>query len=308
MGTWYGLAALLILACVMAGGCTELDHLLGTVELAVCDGNAARIADIDRDHCVQDAAIRMGDVELCREIAYAPPRTKCVMLIAEKSGDAMVCDQMENHPGSGEYSRLECLQRVAAKTGDASVCDGIGNDAVSYMFTGRITKETCIAAAGGPESGQSLTAIYAHNKDKYAYCQDLAYTEIFGHAPETGDGSKKAEVGAKLKSDYTLEYEGFVERGSTPPVTLRDGDILVLGFSGAPDPSDASHYAVADGGRVLQVLSFRNPATGKQEGTLDQPRDLSYFFTTRTVTNPYSGETSTSPQVYQYYKVYRKKA
>jgi hypothetical protein len=278
MGTWNVLAALLVLACVMAGGCTESDQILGTVELAACDGNAARIADIDRDHCVQDAAIRMGDVELCREIAYAPPRTKCVMLIAEKAGDATVCEQMENHPGSGEYSRLECLQRVAAKTGDASVCDTIGTDSVSYMFTGRITKETCIDAAGGPESEQSLAEIYDQNKDKYAYCQDLAYTEVFGHAPEVSGGSKKSDVGAKLESDYTLVYEGSVAAGSTPQVSLRDGDILVFGFSTAPDPSNAPHYAVAEGGNVLQVRTFRIPGnrkTGRDAGPA--PRSLLFL-------------------------------
>jgi hypothetical protein len=290
---------------------TLLDPAVGMAEQGFCTAVDPGAAGIDRDHCIQNAAIRKSDPDLCKDIEYPPPRTKCVMLIAEKEGNKAICEQMEDHPGPGEYSRLECLQRVAVKTGDSSVCDLMGTATVSYMFTGEVSKATCyekVGTAGSP----SLQQIYNKDKENFEYCQDLAYAQIFHKPPPSSEGlsafaksvqggQRKAEVGDALNTAYKIEAQGYVVKGSAPSIDLRDGDIIVFGFDSYPDPKNAPHYAVAESGKILQVLAWG------QGGSLDQPRDPAWFFNTRTVTNPYTGETSTSPKVYQYYIQYRKK-
>ncbi|WAC04727.1 MAG: hypothetical protein OS112_09745 [Methanoregula sp.] len=299
--------AFLLIAVVVSAGCIELEWILGMGEEAACGGTAAKVADIDPDHCYQDAAIRKGDTELCNKIESAPPRTKCIMLIAEKNGDKSICAQMENHPGSGEYSRIECLQRVAVKTGDSSICDEIGTDSVSYMFSGMISKETCYEKTG-TGTAKSLNTMYQQNKDNFVFCQDIAYAQIYGKPSTSTSGSQKSDVGSHLtnQNEYTVVASGRVEPGSAPSVDLKSGDIIVFGFDAAPDPRNAPHYAVAQGDKVAQILSWRNPSTGQQAGAYDT-KDFSWFFSQRTVTNPYTKEAQTSPQIYKYYIVYRKK-
>jgi hypothetical protein len=304
------LPAVLLLAAVLSSGCFELDLLLGTGEAVICQNVPVDAVGVDRDHCVQDAAIRKSDAELCADIERPPPESKCYMLIAEKEMDPSYCEDMEDNPGpTGEYSRLECLQRVAIAAGDPSVCEKMGSARSSGMFAS-FSREDCLRAVG---AGKTAVDIYNANRDRYEYCQDLAYTQIFKKPPDsTADlgpankiaagGERKAAVGSKLLADYTVTAEGRVEKGSSPQVTLQDGDIIVFEFDGAPDPKNAAHYAVVQGGTIRQVLAF------KQGGALDQqPRDLSWFFDTRTVTNPYTGVTSTSPRIYQYYTVYHRK-
>jgi len=233
------------------------------------------------------------------------------MLIAEKEMDPTACDQMKDHPGpTGEYSRLECLQRVAIAAGDPSVCENMESGSSSSMFSGTFSRENCLKAVG---SGKSLTDYYTQNKDQYEYCQDLAYTQIFHKPPDPTDhlsmplkaneGSKRKEaVGEKLISDYEVTSQGSVEKGQAPSVNLNNGDIVVFEFDHEPDPKSAAHYAVVEDGKIRQVLAFG------QGGALDDtPRDIGWFFDTRTVTNPYTGTTSTSPRVYQYYTVYHRK-
>jgi|GEM_PF-1270615 len=298
---------LTLFAAALVCGCMELNWVLGTGEEMACSGTAVKIANVDPDHCYQDAAIRKSDSVLCEKIESPPPRTKCYMLIAEKDGDKDVCEKMQNYPGSGEYSRLECLQRVAVKTGDPTVCDEIGTASVSYMFTGVISKETCYEKVGSVP-GAPLENMYLQNKENFVFCQDLAYAQIYGKPSGSTSGAQKSDVGAHLTNpnEYYVVAQGHVEKGIAPAVDLKDGDILVLGFGEMPNPSNAPHYAVAQGGNVGQILSWKNPDTSQQQGFYDA-KPLGWYFSTRTVTNPYTGAMSTSPQVYQNYIIYRKK-
>jgi len=297
----------LLFAAALVCGCAQLDLVLGTGEQMACGGTAAKVANIDPDHCYQDAAIRKGDTELCKKIERAPPRTKCIMLIAEKNGDKSVCGQMEDYPGPGEYSRLECLQRVAVKTNDPTVCDLMGTASVSYMFTGEVSKQSCCKAVSSGCSS-SVEQMYNKNKENFVFCQDLAYAQIYGKPSDSTTGSQKSDVGTRLTNtnEYYVVAQGRVEKGGVPQVTLKDGDILVLGFDETPDPKNAPHYVVAQGGKVGQILSWKNPNTNQQQGFYDT-EDLGWYFSTRTVTNPFTKASSTSPQVYQNYIVYRKK-
>lgn len=304
------LLALVLGAAALSAGCFEIDLILGSAEAGICTTVPLDSVGVDRDHCIQDAAIRKSDAELCADIERPPPESKCHMLIAEKEMDPAYCDRMKDNPGpTGEYSRLECLQRVAIAAADPSVCEQMGSSRSSSMFSGTFSKEDCLTAVG---TGKGVTDYYHENTDRYVYCQDLAYTEIFRKPPDSlenlgpaarayAGGQRKAEVGEKLLDGYVVGSRGYVEKGQAPQVTLQDGDIIVFGFDAAPDPKNAPHYAVAQDGKVLQVLSF------PQGGVLDEPREIAWFFDTRTVTNPATGTTSTSPRVYQYYTVYQKK-
>jgi hypothetical protein len=306
----YPLLVFFLIAAVISSGCMELDLLLGTIEAGICTNADLSSAGVDRDHCIQDAAIRKSDEELCRDIERPPPESKCYMLIAEKERDPSYCENLEDNPGpTGEYSRFECLQRVAIAAGDPSICDKMGSASASMMIGGVFNKESCLREVG---TGKSLTDYYEENKDRYEYCQDLAYTQIFRKPPDSTDGlsfpvkvyaggQRKAAVGERLLSDYDGSVRGEVEKGSSPSVELRDGDIIVFGFDDYPDPKNAPHYAVVEKGKVRQVLAFG------EGGALDQPRDIGWFFDTRTVHNPYTGNDVTSKNVYQYYIVYHKK-
>jgi hypothetical protein len=196
---------------------------------------------------------------------------------------------------------------VAVKTGDPSVCDEIGTASVSYLGTGQISRETCYEKAGG-KGTVSLARMYEQNPANFEFCEDLAYAQIYGRAPPATQGSHKSDVGARLTNtnEYYVVSQGYVAPGTTPNVDLKNGDILVLGFDAAPDPGNANHYAVVQGSNVSQILSWKDPATNRQAGYLDSQK-LSWYFTTREVTNPYTQERKTSPQVYKYYIQYRKK-
>lgn len=293
--------AFILRGVIVSAGCVQLEWVLGTGEEAACSGTAVKVANIDPDHCYQDAAKRKGDTELCKKIESAPPRTKCIMLIAEKNGDKSVCAQMEDYPGAGEYSRNECLQRVAVKTCDSSVCDEIGTASVSYMFTGMISKETCLEKVGGG-SRQSLEQMYTKNSENFRQCQDLAYAAVFNTAPTTTRGSSKQEVGEKLlSSSYTITSKGCVAEGASPNIPLSDGDIIVFDWDTLPDPKNGAHYAVVEKGKISQVLNF---AKG---GAFNQTNDIAWFFSQRTVYDPYNNnQAMTSPKVYHCYTVYHR--
>lgn len=282
--------------------------LLGGLEAGLCENVPLESVGVDKDHCVQDAAIRTSDEDLCKEIERPPPESKCYMLIAEKEKDPSYCENLKNNPGpTGEYSRLECLQRVAIAAKDPSVCDKMGDASASYI-TGVYSKQNCYLAVGG---GKKATDYYSENKGRYFYCQDLAYSQVFRKPPDdTGAlsvplrayeaGRRKEAVGERLLADYEAS-SGQVAKGGSPPVHLAEGDIIVFATGGTPDPKSAPHYAVVENGKVRQVLAFG------QGGALDEPRDIGWFFDTRTVKNPYTGESLTSPVVYDHYTVYHRK-
>lgn len=75
----------------------------------------------DKDHCIQDAAIRGSNADRCAqikaedftEIQWPAPRDKCYLLIAEKTGDDSVCKNIVW--GLISYSQEECY-KAAEKT------------------------------------------------------------------------------------------------------------------------------------------------------------------------------------------------
>ncbi|MFA4930305.1 MAG: hypothetical protein WC570_00345 [Patescibacteria group bacterium] len=68
-------------------------------------------------HCFQRAAVFDNDPDLCAEIAQPPewkdagsnpPKDKCYLMIAEKTGDSAPCEYIEG--GLGSYTKEECYQ------------------------------------------------------------------------------------------------------------------------------------------------------------------------------------------------------
>ena len=93
------------------------------------------------------------------------------------------------------------------------------------------------------------------------------------------------------------------EGEGAPSIEFEDGDIIMLNFDTPPGTDanpEANHYAVVYGGELYQILNW------PQGGAFDGPRDLSFFFQSRKLTNPFTGETSDFSRIYQYYKVWRK--
>jgi len=73
-------------------------------------------------HCYQRAAVFDGDPDLCQDIKQPeewkqagsnPPKDKCYLMIAEKTGDSSVCQYIEG--GLGSYSQEECYQAAEKK-------------------------------------------------------------------------------------------------------------------------------------------------------------------------------------------------
>ena len=73
-------------------------------------------------HCYQRAAVFDSDPDLCLDIPQPeewkkagsnPPKDKCYLMIAEKTGDDSVCGYIEG--GLGSYSKEECYAAAAKK-------------------------------------------------------------------------------------------------------------------------------------------------------------------------------------------------
>ncbi len=297
--------ALLLLVC--AAGCLEMEVIMSELSSplgSACESPAAGALDsagLDKDHCYQQVAVNAGDLSLCDKIEREPPMTKCYMLIAIKNGDSRICSKIPAASDPQSYLPLDCLWEVAQKTNDPSVCEEMGTEKISRMFVGEISKETCLAKTGGTTSAP-LEQMYEKNPKNFRQCQDLAYAAVFNRPPETTTGASKAEVGnVLLSSAYTVSSSGCVAEGAKPTVPLSNGDIIVFDWDSAPDPKNAAHYAVVENGKISQVLNF-----GKG-GAYNQTADIAWFFSKRTVYDPYnSNQAMMSPKVYHCYTVYHK--
>ncbi|MFZ5392401.1 MAG: hypothetical protein ACOZAR_04410 [Patescibacteria group bacterium] len=71
-------------------------------------------------HCFQRAAVMDGNPDLCEEIEQPaewkkagsnPPKDKCFLMIAEKTGDESACQYIVG--GFGSYTKEECYQAAA---------------------------------------------------------------------------------------------------------------------------------------------------------------------------------------------------
>jgi hypothetical protein len=301
----YSYALVILLLCIFTAGCMEMimsefQEPLGSV----CTSPAARALEssgLDQDHCYQQVAVNAGDLTLCNEIKRGAPMTKCYLLIAVKYGDSSICNQIPSTSDPQAYLPIDCLWEVALKTNDPAVCAEMGTTKISRMFIGEISQETCTAKVGGG-TPQSLQQMYTKKSENFRQCQDLAYAAVFNKAPSITTGSSKQEVGEKLlSSSYTVTSKGCVAEGASPSIPLSDGDIIVFDWDTLPDPKNGAHYAVVEKGKISQILNFA------QAGAFNQTNDIAWFFSQRTVYDPYNNnQPMTSPKVYHCYTVYHK--
>lgn len=299
---------ILLLSCLFTAGCLELEMLMSELEDplgSACTSPAAGAlgpAGLDEDHCYQQVAVNSGDIELCKKIQRGAPMTKCYLLIAVKNGDSSICSQIPASPDPQAYLPADCLWEVALKTGDPAVCDEFGTTKISRMFIGEISRDACLAKVGGG-TASPVSQLYTGSPENFRQCQDLAYAAVFNKAPSTTTGASKAEVGERLLSSaYTVSSKGCVAEGARPDVALSEGDIIVFDWDTLPDPKNGAHYAVVEKGKISQVLNF------DQAGAFNQTDDIAWFFSKRTVYDPYQGNKAlSSPRVYHCYTVYHKK-
>lgn len=206
---------------------------------------------------------------------------------AVAAGDHTICKKA-THPDI-------CILAVAKSTGKRSICDDISD-------TG--WKNTCEASTQEEkeEDTKPLSEIVNGNEEHFTSCQDMVYAEING-APPPGEGDVKKNIiyDQMVDKGYEEVKSGYVaaEEGSSSFINPQEGDIMLLGVNGAPDKKNAQHYAVYKNGKWNQILRF------DEGGVYDTQTDISYFFKERTVTKP-DGTKMTSPQIYQYYTIYRK--
>ncbi|MEA3255439.1 MAG: hypothetical protein U9Q22_06355 [Candidatus Altiarchaeota archaeon] len=294
---------------VVFSGCTGFDEAVGTVEEIACDKiDPSEInEEWNRDHCYKDAALRKNDPSLCEKIKYNPPQTKCYMELAEKLGRARLCHRM-NPTDPSAYTQTQCMYQVAVKTKDAGVCDMIGSKSYTPFIGPTHNRENCYKALGLQH--QSIQDLHKKDEDKFIYCYDIVYTKLHKSAPPQRHGTTDAgKEKQQIHEDLTNKNYGEAKRGHIPDASqgvslmdMKDGDVVLFGFDSYPDPENAPHYAVVEDGKLWQIVHW-----SKDKGFLDKPRDPEYFFNQRTIIHPTTKESKTSPRIYRYYTIYRKK-
>ena len=88
----------------------------------------------DPDHCMQNMAIQSANPDDCAHIkgedfassGSNPPRDKCYKTIAENTGDASICDEIEG--GMYSYTKEECIASTAVKNDDPGACMGLSGE------------------------------------------------------------------------------------------------------------------------------------------------------------------------------------
>lgn len=126
------------LSLFLFAGC--IDDVVGNIELFICDG----LEGNEADHCYQDAAIRMSNPEVCEDVQRAAPKSKCYLLVAEKTGDLETCEDIT--PGFATYDKQQCYQLIAIQTQNASICNMMGNyqHYGNDISPGGISKDICL--------------------------------------------------------------------------------------------------------------------------------------------------------------------
>lgn len=155
--------ALLLLASVLSCGCMvpvgkdSVNYDLNWVFLHpadiepadyVCDVSPAakllRTQGLDRDHCYQEVAVRTENLPLCEKVNRDPPMTKCYLRIAAKQNNPAICDQIPPTTDAQAYLKIDCLWEVAMKNNNKAACEAMGNQKISRMFMGEMSRQTCI--------------------------------------------------------------------------------------------------------------------------------------------------------------------
>ncbi|MBC2713396.1 MAG: hypothetical protein HGJ94_21080 [Desulfosarcina sp.] len=160
-----------------------------------------------------------------------------------------------------------------------------------------------LGAACNVSEVQDLCDLYNSAPDKFLYCQDLAYAAITGNASPSGNYSQADLKDLLDREGYYVVNEGRVPQTYDPNIdyNLVDGDIIMFYTSDPPnDPSNAPHYAVVRGGKIWQILKWR------EGGQLDGPRDLSFFWGSRSMINAFTGVSKFTTNAYVYFVGYNR--
>lgn len=154
---------LLLFFCILCAGCLSpvydgwIDDWEDPVASA-CDSPAAAIGEsagiVDQDHCYQELAVMTGDLPICDRIGRDPPKTKCYLRIAARVNDPLICRQVPPSADPQAYLRIDCLWEVAMKNNNRAACEYMGDERISRMFIGEMSRESCLRRI---ESGQGAT-------------------------------------------------------------------------------------------------------------------------------------------------------
>jgi len=137
----YSIRIILIVMLLSLSGCSGCEFLCGFVT--------------DDDHCAQREAVASVDPAKCEDIERDAPRSKCYVLLAEKTGSIEYCGNITS--GFGTYSKEECIQMVAINKKDPSICEQIGagfqsgtSDMTQVGISG-VSKKICLEETTPPE-------------------------------------------------------------------------------------------------------------------------------------------------------------
>lgn len=106
-----------------------------------------------KDHCWQDAAVRLSMPSICYFIKgykfgvvdNSPPMTKCFMRIAEKDRDINICEHIvEGHPNG--YTKIDCYWAAAIAAKSYGYCDYIEENQSRGFGMEMKSREACYAA------------------------------------------------------------------------------------------------------------------------------------------------------------------
>lgn len=146
-----------------------------------------------------------------------------------------------------------------------------------------------------------IAELISGNEANFESCQDIVYAKLTGSAPPKGDVSKSIVYDTIVQEGFDEVKKGYVAEGSGGATFLdiQEGDIIMLEFNDYPDIKNAAHYAIYEDGKFHQILRF------KDYGQYDVQTDPNFFFKPRSGVK-HDGTEWSSPNVYQYYRIYRK--
>jgi hypothetical protein len=143
----YAIAVLAVLS-VLLTGCS----IVGTLEKTGCKMLPA--GDL-KDHCWQDAAVRLSMPSICYFIKgykfdvveNSPPMTKCFLRIAEKEHDPFICEKIvEGHPNG--YTKDDCRMATAIAAKNTAFCDLMQNNESRGFGIQIISRDECYRQVG----------------------------------------------------------------------------------------------------------------------------------------------------------------
>jgi hypothetical protein len=167
----FQLIAILAICSLFLAGCS----VVGTLEKTGCKllpaGNT-------KDHCWQDAAVRLSMPSICYFIqgykfggvANSPPMTKCFLRIAEKEHDPFICEKIiEGHPNG--YTRDDCRMATAIAAKNTAFCDLVENNESRGFGMEIISRDACYMQVGQRPS-------YCEGSKEPAKCISAAAIEM----------------------------------------------------------------------------------------------------------------------------------